>query len=323
MKRRRSPVNGRIRILLALLLVGFTVLLGRAAWLQAVQAGSLSSLAARQHRAEVVLPASRGTIFDRTGLQLAIGEQATTVYADPRQVRDARAVAVAAERTLGVDADSLYKQLVNKKRSFVYVVRKADPAKAAQLEKRQLAGLGFYPEERRFYPQGSVASHILGYAGLDNHGLAGLELKLDKRIAGRPGHETRVIDALGHVLDVADARPAVDGPNVRLTIDHTIQANAEAVLRQTVVEVGREGRDRRRARSAHRRRARDGGRSRLRRERVRHDASGRHAQPRGDRRVRAGLDVQARHGRGRALGPARPAADERSSCRRRFRLPTA
>ncbi len=237
-RRRRSPVNRRIRLLLALLLVGFAVLLGRAAWLQAVQAGSLSRLAAKQHRAAVVLPASRGTIFDRTGVQLAIGEQATTVYADPRQVRDARAVALAAAKTLGVDGDALYKQLANKKRSFVYVRRKADPARAALLAKRRLAGVGFYPEERRFYPQGSVASHILGYAGLDNRGLAGLELRLDKTIAGKPGSETRVIDALGHVLDVVDPRPAVDGRNVRLTIDHTIQANAEAVLRQTVASWG-------------------------------------------------------------------------------------
>ena len=240
-RRRRNPVNRRIRLLLAILLVVFATLLGRAAWLQAVQAGSLSQLASNQHRAVVVLPASRGTIFDRTGVQLAIGEQATTVYADPRQVRDARVVATAAAKTLDVDADTLYSQLVDKKRSFVYVKRKADPAKAALLEKRGLAGLGFYPEERRFYPQGSVASHILGYAGLDNRGLAGLELQLDKTIAGKPGSERRVIDALGHVLDVVDQRPAVDGRNVRLTIDHTIQANAEAVLRQTVSKWGARG----------------------------------------------------------------------------------
>ena len=233
-RKRRNPVNRRIRLLLAILLVVFAALLGRAAWLQGVQAGSLSQLGANQHRAVVVVPASRGTIFDRTGVQLAIGEQATTVYADPRQVRDARVVATAAARTLGVDADALYKQLGDRKRSFVYVERKADPAKAALLAKRRLAGLGFYPEERRFYPQGSVASHILGFAGLDNRGLAGLELQLDKTISGRPGRETRVIDALGHVLDVVDQRPAVDGRDVRLTIDHTIQADAEAVLRQTI-----------------------------------------------------------------------------------------
>ena len=240
-RRRRNPVNRRIRLLLAFLLVGFAILLGRAVWLQGVQAGSLSELAAKQHRAVVVLPASRGTIFDRTGLQLAIGEQATTVYADPRQVRDARVVATAAARTLEVNADDLYRELADKKRNFVYVKRKADPAKAALLEKRGLAGLGFYPEERRFYPQGSVASHLLGYAGLDNRGLAGLELQLDKTIAGKPGSERRVIDALGHVLDVVDQRPAVDGRNVRLTIDHTIQANAEAVLRQTISKWGAKG----------------------------------------------------------------------------------
>jgi cell division protein FtsI (penicillin-binding protein 3) len=233
---RRNPVNRRLRLLLMFLVAGFAVLLGRAAWLQAVQAGSLSSLAAKQHRTTVVLPASRGTIFDRTGVQVAIGEQATTVYADPRQVRDPRAVATAAGRILGVDANALVDQLSNRKASFVYVARKADPARADRLEKLNLAGLGFYPEERRFYPQGSVASHILGYAGLDNRGLSGLELQLDRTLAGRSGGETRTIDALGHVLDVVHARPAVDGRNVRLTIDHTIQANAEAVLRQTVAK---------------------------------------------------------------------------------------
>ena len=75
----------------------------------------------------------------------------------------------------------MYKQLADKKRSFVYVLRKAEPDKAAALQKRALAGVAFYPEERRFYPQGSVASHILGYAGVDNRGLAGLELRLDVR----------------------------------------------------------------------------------------------------------------------------------------------
>jgi len=151
-------------------------------------------------------------------------------------VRDPRLVASAAARSLGIGADRLYRMLANAKGSFVYVERKADPAKAALLERRRLAGLGFYPEERRFYPQGSVASHVLGYAGVDNRGLAGLELQLDKTIAGKPGSETRVIDALGHAIDVVDQRPAVDGLNVRLTIDHTIQANAEAVLRQTITK---------------------------------------------------------------------------------------
>jgi cell division protein FtsI (penicillin-binding protein 3) len=234
--RRRSPVNRRIRLLLAVFVLGFATLLGRAAWLQAIRAGSLAKLAAKQHLETVALPASRGTIFDRTGLQLAIGEQATTVYADPQHVRDARRVATAAAQVLGVNADAVYRSLSDRRQHFVYVARQADPAKAALLEKRGFAGLGFYPEERRFYPQGDVAAHVLGYAGIDDHGLAGLELRLDKVLSGTPGRETRVVDAVGHTLDVRNQQPERDGRDAYLTIDHTIQANAETVLRQTVQE---------------------------------------------------------------------------------------
>ena len=233
-RRRRSPVNRRIRLLLALLLLAFAVLLGRATWLQGVRAESLARLAARQHREPVVLAASRGTIFDRMGVQLAIGEQATTVYADPQQVRDPHLVASAAAKALGLNTQQLYAQLVDHARSFVYVARKADPARAAPLEKRHLAGLYFYPEERRWYPQSSVAAHVLGYAGIDNRGLAGLELQLDKTLAGTPGTQTNITDPFGRVIDTVGERPARDGRDVFLTIDHTIQANAESVLRQTV-----------------------------------------------------------------------------------------
>src|SRR5919204_5727281 len=76
-------VNRRIRLFLAALVVAFGVLLLRAAWLQGVRAETLSSLARTQHREEVTLPAGRGTVYDRTGVQLALGEQATTVYANP------------------------------------------------------------------------------------------------------------------------------------------------------------------------------------------------------------------------------------------------
>src|SRR5205814_2788534 len=133
-------VNRRIRLLLLVLVLALGGTLLRAAWLQSVRAASLARMADVQHRETVALPASRGTIFDRLGVQLALGEQATTVYADPRLVRNPRAVAVAAQRTLGVNANGLYPQLLDKKRSFIYVDRKADPQKAAKLEKLGLAG---------------------------------------------------------------------------------------------------------------------------------------------------------------------------------------
>src|ERR671937_729101 len=96
-------VNRRIRLFLLLLAAAFGVLALRAAWLQGVRASSLARLGVTQHREEVTLPASRGTIFDRIGVQLALGEQATTVYADPLQIRNPRAVAGAAGRRPAAD----------------------------------------------------------------------------------------------------------------------------------------------------------------------------------------------------------------------------
>src|SRR5919206_4261284 len=126
-------VNRRIRLLLAVLTFAFAGLLLRAAWLQGVRAQSLSRLGQTQHREQVVLPASRGTIFDRTGLRLALGEQATTVYADPMQIRDPRRVAAAVAHALHVDANGLVAKLSDRSRGFVYLARQADAAQAAEL----------------------------------------------------------------------------------------------------------------------------------------------------------------------------------------------
>jgi cell division protein FtsI (penicillin-binding protein 3)/stage V sporulation protein D (sporulation-specific penicillin-binding protein) len=231
-------VNRRIRFLLAGLTIAFAGLVLRAMWLQGVRAASLSRLGETQHREEVTLPASRGTIFDRMGVRLALGVQATTVYADPRQIRNPHAVALAAGRALGLDPSTLYGKLADRSHGFVYVERQADPAQAAALAKLKLAGLGFYPEERRAYPQGSVAAQVLGYVGVDDKGLAGLEFSLDRDLAGRSGHQTIVKDPAGRAIDVLDNRPAVPGRDVTLTIDHTIQANAEEALREAVRKWG-------------------------------------------------------------------------------------
>jgi cell division protein FtsI/penicillin-binding protein 2 len=193
-------------------------------------------MASRQQRVTTEIPAGRGTIFDRTGEPLAIGEQTTTIYADPREVRNPRATALAAAKVFGLDANKLYPLLANRSRHFVYVQRKAEPAKAAQLERLGLPGLGFYPEEQRFYPQKGVAAHVLGFAGVDNHGLEGLERSLDRPLAGKPGSQTVVKDPAGRAIDVIATKPEVAGEDVVLTIDHRIQANAERVLRDTVTK---------------------------------------------------------------------------------------
>ena len=226
--------NRRIRLLLAVFVLAFGVAFLRAAWLQGVRASSFGRLASSQHSEEVTIPAARGTLYDRGGVQLAIGEQATTVYADPRRVTDPRSEAEVVAKTLRLAQDQVYTALTDRTRGFVYVARKADPALAAKLARKGLPGLGFYPEEQRFYPQFNLASQVLGYAGVDNHGLAGLELSLDPQLAGRPGRERIVKDASGQAIDTITSRAERDGEDVYLTLDHTIQANAQAVLRDTV-----------------------------------------------------------------------------------------
>jgi cell division protein FtsI (penicillin-binding protein 3) len=231
-------VNSRIRLLLLCILLVFAALLARASWIATVRASALSQMAQIQTKATVILPAGRGTIFDSMGTPLALGEQATTVFADPRQVLHPRPEAKAAARVLGLKASTLYPLLANRSLGFVYVARKADPDLAAKLAKLKLAGFGFYGEERRTYPQKSVAAQVLGYAGVDNKGLSGLELQLDSSLRGRPGEQIVVRDPFGRPIKIEPVTPARPGKAVFLTIDDTIQANAEQVLRQTVAKWG-------------------------------------------------------------------------------------
>jgi cell division protein FtsI/penicillin-binding protein 2 len=193
-------------------------------------------MATSQHRETVDVPAHRGTIYDRLGFELALGSPATTVYANPRQISDPREVAIAAGRTLGVDADKLYPLLADQSKGFVYVERQADPEKAKALQQRNIVGLGFYPEEKRIYPQRRVGSSVVGYAGVDNTGLAGLEKSLDKVLTGREGEKTIVKDPFGRTLEVVGSKPRNDGRDVYLTLDHTLQGQVQRILNATVAK---------------------------------------------------------------------------------------
>jgi cell division protein FtsI (penicillin-binding protein 3) len=234
----KRSANRRIVLLAGAFLILLGVAFGRAFWLQAVHGDAYAAMAVRQHRETIVVPAGRGTVLDRNGEPLAIGEQATTVFANPRQVDRPREAALAIGRELDLEPGEVYLQLADRSRGFVYIARKAEPLAARELEKLEIPGLGFLPEELRSYPQGPVASQVLGYAGTDNRGLEGLERSLEKVLAGKPGRQTIVKDPLGRALDVVSTSPETPGRNVRLTIDHQIQANAEAVLSETVRRYG-------------------------------------------------------------------------------------
>jgi cell division protein FtsI (penicillin-binding protein 3) len=235
---RDKQANRRIRLLLVIFALIFAATLARAVWLQGVRAATLGRMAERQHRQTVVVPAGRGTIFDTNGVQLALGEQTMTIYADPRQLTSPRAVAVAAQRLLGVDANQLYPQLLNRQTGFVYVQRFADATKAALFMKKGFTGVNDYPEEKRAYPQGSVASQIVGFAGTDNKGLGGLEIEYNRQLTGKPGEQTIVRDPFGQAINVVSATPERQGHDLFTTIDNKIQANAEEVLRETVAKWG-------------------------------------------------------------------------------------
>jgi cell division protein FtsI (penicillin-binding protein 3) len=225
--------NRRIRLVVAVFALVFAIAVGRVAWLQAVKAQALDRLATGQHRETITVPARRGTIFDRAGVEVAIGERATTIYANPRQIVDPKRAAVLAGRALGRDPGKLYELLADRSSGFVYLERKADPEKAEALEREGIVGIGFYPEERRTYPQRDVASEVVGYAGLDNRGLSGLELAFDRVLRGDDGSKTIVRDPLGHTLDIIETEPVRNGRDVYLTLDHTIQSEVERILRET------------------------------------------------------------------------------------------
>jgi cell division protein FtsI (penicillin-binding protein 3) len=237
----QKQANRRIRLLLAAFVLVFAGTLARAVWLQGVKAGTLGRMAQNQHREIQKIPATRGTVYDRDGIRLAIGEQATTVFADPRQVTNPRGVARTAQRIFGrkvVDANALYPQLLDRTKGFVYIARKADAGAAAAFVKRGFDGVDVYPEERRAYPQHAVAASVLGFAGVDNEGIAGLEYGFDKLLRGRPGVQTIVKDPFGRAIDTISSTPEHEGSDLFLTIDHTIQAQAESVLRETIHDWG-------------------------------------------------------------------------------------
>lgn len=232
--------NRRIRVMAVLAIALFAAVFTRAAWVQLVHGPGYREMATRQHRDTITLPAGRGTIYDRTGEPLAIGEQSTTVYADPKLVKNPQKVAVATAKALDLDPNHVY-NLLRQKGRFVFIERQADPIAAAALAKQGLAGLGFYAEEKRTYPQGRVGAQVIGYAGTDNLGLEGLERSLEKKLRGRPGAEIVVKDPFGRAIDVVKSRAERPGKDVALTLDHNIQAATEKILLAKVREYDARG----------------------------------------------------------------------------------
>lgn len=220
----------RIGFLFALFLALLVLAAARATWLGTVESRDLGRRALTQQTEEMTVYARRGTITDRNGIELAVSEDATTVFANPMQIDNPSGVAELIAPLLGMPEDEVMDKLADRDTGFVYLRRKLDPTRGQKIARLGIEGIGTVVEPRRTYPQGSLASQVLGSVGTDNFGLSGLEQSLEDTLHGTDGKRKVVKDATGKPVSIVDVERAEPGEDLRLTIDAAIQERTEAVL---------------------------------------------------------------------------------------------
>jgi len=242
-KRQPRKDSSRYIVLLTLFVLAFTAIASRLAWIQVVKAPEYSAQATAQRLKDIELAPRRGTIYDREGEPLAVSVEAKTVFASPIDIEDKDAAAAALARTLGGDEDA-YLEKIEGDSGFVYIERKVDLDRASELEKllerEKIEGVGFIDDFRRIYPSGDLACQILGFVGVDDEGLAGLERQYEGVLGGTPGvvlgeRDPRQRPIPGGIQKVIEP---VHGGDVVLTIDKDIQHRAQVELAKVVKKWG-------------------------------------------------------------------------------------
>jgi cell division protein FtsI/penicillin-binding protein 2 len=233
-------IERRIGLLFAVFLLAFSIVLARAVWLQGVKGSSYASQANLQQSETIEVPAMRGTVLDRRGREMAVSENAVSVYATPYQVKDPPQAAELLAPVLRMsEADVLEALTVDS--GFSYLARKVDLPTARRVERLQLAGIGELPDSRRTYPQGELAAQVIGAVGTENEGLTGLEAGEEEVLGGTDGQRIVVKDALGDPLRLETLSASEDGHDIQLTIDSAIQDVAEEVLARVGSDYSPEG----------------------------------------------------------------------------------
>ncbi|MGI8823714.1 MAG: peptidoglycan D,D-transpeptidase FtsI family protein [Acidimicrobiia bacterium] len=236
--------NVRLLLVAASIVLAWAGLGYRLVQVQAVNAEHWASSGSDQRLRHESLPAVRGTIYDRDGVELAVTVEAVTVIADPSLVTRPRRTARLVAPVVGVDVAMLTARLSGDGR-FAYVARAISDAAAEQLErvieKHELTGLSFITEPKRTYPAGALASQLVGFVMSDTEqGLEGLELALDDHLTGTDG--TQVIERDRYGIPIPQGmytvEPAVPGADVVLTIDREIQYAAERYLAEALETTG-------------------------------------------------------------------------------------
>jgi len=234
----------RILAMLAIFLSWVVLIVVRLVWLQVIQHNEWAERAARQQERTFTVAPRRGILYDRDLHELAMTVVAQSVYAVPSEIGDKRATdAAMLAKIVHTDPEDRFtsdKQILARlmdSRNFAWIARKQSPAVIAKVQALRLKGIYFQKEFKRFYPDQQLAAQVLGYVGMDDDGLAGVEEERDKELHGTPGRMLTAIDARRHVLD-SEERDPLPGQNLVLTIDANIQFMAEQALDRNMERTG-------------------------------------------------------------------------------------
>jgi cell division protein FtsI/penicillin-binding protein 2 len=217
----------RFSVVLVLFIGLLFFFLGKLAFFQFFRSSFLLKLAAKQHTYYLELEPQRGSIFDRQMRPLAINVPTFSLYAVPPQVKNINLVAEKLSQVLGLEKSFVLERL-GRQKQFIWLARKLDMDKMDEIRAMDFDGLYFIKESKRSYPNSRLASQTIGFAGLDNVGLDGLEMHYDSYLKGTPGWTFVLRDARRRDLALSDVlQPPVDGYSLVLTIDQVVQYIAE------------------------------------------------------------------------------------------------
>jgi cell division protein FtsI (penicillin-binding protein 3) len=233
----RNTVKPRIAAVAAFLAFWVVAAETRLIYLQVVKRADMVARAERLHLRTIDVPAKRGDIVDRKGRVLATSVDADTIYAVPSEISDpattASAVCEALQDCAAKERAALTSRF-SRGGPFTYVRRQVSPDQKRRVERLNLDGLGFMRENKRFYPNKELGAHVLGYVGIDNNGLGGLEAAYDSRIRGKGGRILVQTDAKRHGFSRFERPPTV-GSTIELTIDGYLQHVVERELHAGIV----------------------------------------------------------------------------------------
>ncbi len=228
---------------LFMVLVIFTLLTTRLCYIQFVWGTELSEKAGTQQSQSRTITAKRGTIYDSTGKYiLAESSSVEAISVNPTLIyeKDKEKVARTLSEIFELDYDKVLKK-VSKRSSIETIVKKVDKEHADKLrvwmeENNISTGINIDEDSKRYYPYGSVAAQIIGFCGSDNQGLDGIEAKYDTDLKGKNGKINRQTNAAGASLGDENYVAAIDGNNLFLTIDFTIQSIVEKYLKEACID---------------------------------------------------------------------------------------